>query len=83
MMAICAPSEASFVTMKSGLVVSVPALQLLWRLEEAGMIVKLNDDTSRLLVGPQSRLTAADGRAIRAHRDELIELVKMCDAEAM
>ena len=82
-MPICAPSEPTFVTMKSGLAVSISALRVLWRLEETGMIVKLDDATGRLLVGPQSRLTAADGRAIIAHRDELIELVKMCDAEAM
>lgn len=81
-MQTCSPSE-SVVTMTSGLVVTVPALQLLWRLEDTGMVVKFDEQTGRLLVGPQSRLTAADGRAIRAHRDELIELVKMCDLEAM
>ena len=55
-MPICAPSEPTFVTMKSGLAVSISALRVLWRLEETGMIVKLDNDTGRLLVGPQSRL---------------------------
>ena len=83
-MPICAPSEATFVTMKSGLVVSVPALQLLWRLEEAGMVVKVDAAGRRLLVGPTARLTTADTTAIQTHRDELLELVKMCDViEAM
>lgn len=82
-MATCAPTKPEFVTMQPGLVVSVPALQLLWRLEVAGMVVKVDDQTGRLLVGPTARLTTADDRAIRAHRNELIELVKMCDAQAM
>ncbi len=82
-MATCAPTKPAFVTMQPGLVVSVPALQLLWRLEDAGMVVKVDDQTGRLLVGPTARLTIDDDLAIRAHRNELIELVKMCDAEAM
>lgn len=82
-MSTCSPSEATFVTMRSGLVVSVPALQLLWRFEEAGMVVKLDDQTGRLLVGPTARLTTDDVAAIRDCRDELLELVKMSDVEAM
>lgn len=82
-MPICAPSSTTVVTMRSGLVVTVPALQLLWRLEDTGMVVKLDDQTGRLLVGPTARLTTDDVTAIRDHRDELINLVKMCDAEAM
>ncbi len=82
-MPICAPSEPTVVTMTSGLVVSVPALQLLWRLEDTGMVVKLDKRTGRLLVGPTGRLSAGDVTAIRDHRDELIALVQMCDAEAM
>ena len=51
--------------MKSGLLVSVPALQLLWRLEDTGMVVKIDAQTGRLLVGPTARLTITDDRAIR------------------
>ena len=82
-MVTCAPTRPAFVTMKSGLVISVPALQLLWRLEDTGMMVKLDELTGRLLVGPTARLTADDDREIRAHRNELIELVKMCESQAM
>lgn len=78
-MATYAPTKPAFVTMQPGLVVSVPALQLLWRLEDAGMVVRIDDQTGRLLVGPTARLTTDDDRAIRVHRDELIELVKICD----
>ena len=81
-MATCVPSEPMLVTMQSGLVVSVPALQLLWRLEETGMVIKV-DAVGRLRIGPSARLTAADVTAIRDYRDELIEMVKMCDTEAM
>ena len=77
-MATCAPSEAALVTMKSGLVVRLEALQVLWRLEDDGMVVKV-DDTGRLLVGPTNRLTPADDRAIREYRDEIVALVKMCN----
>ena len=41
--------------------------------------MKIDAQTGRLLVGPTARLTTADDRAIRAHRQELIALVKMCD----
>ena len=82
-MPTCVLSRPAVMTMQSGLVVSVPALQLLWRLEDTGMVVKLDDQTGRLLVGPTARLTADDVTAIRDHRDELVELVKMCDLEAM
>ena len=78
-----ARTSPTLVTMKSGLVISVPALQLLWRLEDTGMTVKLDHRTDRLLVGPTARLTVDDDRSIRAHRNELIELMKMCDVEAM
>ena len=65
--------------MKNGLAVSVHALRLLWRLEGAGMVVKVDKRAGRLLVGPTARLTPTDVTAIREHRDELIELVHMCD----
>ena len=47
------------------------------------MVVKVDDTGGRLLVGPTARLTADDVAAIRDHRDELLQLVKLCDAEAM
>ena len=81
MMATCVPSSPALVTMGSGQVVSVPALKLLWRLEDVGMVVKVTG--GRLLVGPSARLTSADVTAIRGHRDELIEIVQMCVAEVM
>ena len=82
-MVTCAPTRPAFVTMKSGLLVSVPALRLLWRLEDTGMVVKIDEQTGRLLVGPTARLTTADDRAIRAHRSELLALAQMCDEVAM
>lgn len=70
--------EPEFVTMKNGMVVSIDALRLLWRLEEAEMVVRAGG--GRLQVGPRRRLTAADDAAIRVHRDELVALVEMCEA---
>ena len=55
---------------------------MLWSLEERDFDVRLADD-GRLRVAPGSALTAADRAAIRDHHDELVTLVKLCDAEAM
>ena len=63
--------------MRSGLAVSLDALQLLWRLEDDGMVVRL--DGERLQVGPTDRLTDSDDEAIRQHRNELVALVRMVD----
>ncbi len=82
MMTTCVPSETAFVTTKSGLAVSLGSVRLLWRLEDDGMVVKV-DETGRLLVGPASRLTADDDRVIREYRNELIELVKMSRDEVV
>lgn len=74
-MTTCEATE--LVTMKSGLAVSRDALALLWRLEDGGYVVQLDDD--RLQVGPSSRVTDEDDQAIRKYRDELIMLVQMCE----
>ena len=63
--------------MKSGLAVSREALELLWRLEDTGMVIRLENE--RLRVGPADRVSEADDVAIRQYRDELVALVRMCD----
>ena len=68
------------VTMKSGGFVSRDALRLLWELEDRQMVIRVEDD--RLLVGPTARLTDADDLAIRQHRDELKQLVAVCEVVA-
>jgi hypothetical protein len=66
------------VVLRGGLSVSLPALQLLWALEDRRLTIRLDDDGG-LLVGPRTRLTNADRAAIRQHRDELVALVRYCD----
>ena len=68
------------VTLKSGLVVSVEALRVLWDLEDRGFDVKLGDGRPfKVLVGPSNRLTSKDKAAIDMHRDALAELVRYVD----
>lgn len=66
------PSET--VMLMPGMVVSLDALRLLWRLEDRRCIVRLDGD--QLLIGPRHQLTADDRDGIRQHRDQLIALVR-------
>jgi hypothetical protein len=66
------------VTLKYGFVVSLPALQTLWSLEDRGLLVRVDGDA--LVVRPRSRITPDDDRAIREHRVELMALVRNCEA---
>ena len=75
-------SEVETVMLKGGVSVPLPALQLLWNLENRGLTVKL-DDTGALLVGPRGRLTPRDRGAIQRNRDTLARLVTYCCDEAV
>jgi hypothetical protein len=66
------------VTLAGGVTVSLPALQALWSLEDRGFIVSVVDDA--LVIRPRSRITPADDEAIRAHRVELVTLVRYSEA---
>lgn len=67
------------ITLKNGFAVSLPALQVLWDLEARAFSLRLADDGG-LVVSPRGRITPEDDRAIRAHRDELLALVRYCEA---
>ncbi|MBA3638419.1 MAG: hypothetical protein M3451_09640 [Chloroflexota bacterium] len=66
------------VMLQPGCYVPLVALQLLWRLEDAGFRIDLTVD-GRLRIGPRSRLTTADDQSIRQHRDVLVALVRHCE----
>jgi hypothetical protein len=66
------------VTLTPGLTVSLDALKLLWDLEARNCIIRL--DGGQLLIGPRTILTDGDRAGIRQHRDELIALVRHCEA---
>ena len=74
-------SDAPLVVLRPGLSVTQEALELLWDLEDRGLIVRRDDP--ELLVGPRNRLTPADRSAIKAHKDELMSLLRACDAVVM
>jgi hypothetical protein len=71
-------SDPVLVVLKSGLSVPVDALTLLWRLEDRGL--SLRPDGDALVVSPREHLTDDDRAAIRQHRDELLALVRYCEA---
>jgi hypothetical protein len=68
---------AEIVVLGGGLAVPEAALEVLWQLEARGFALAATEDGLR--VSPGSRLTAADAAAIRAHRDELLRLVRFCE----
>jgi hypothetical protein len=67
------------VLLNGGQLVSIHALRLLWGFEDRGCDVRESHDGS-LFVGPRAQLTAEDTGDIRRHRDELLALVRACDA---
>jgi hypothetical protein len=71
-------SATESVVLRGGLAVPLAAVQLLWGLEERGFRLAIEGEA--LVVAPRSQLTRDDDQAIRAHRDELIELIKYCEA---
>ncbi len=66
------------VVLRGGLSVSLAALQVLWELESRGF--EISDEHDMLVVGPKSLITTEDDQSIRAHRDELLMLVKYGEA---
>ena len=70
-------SAPEIVVLADGLSVSLPALELLWRLESDGFDVRLDDDGA-VLVGRIARLSLGDREAIIHHRDHLRALVRYC-----
>lgn len=71
-------SSNSLVVLRDGLSVELGSLQVLWRLEDRGLSIRIGDD-GQLRVGPRADLTAGDHAAIRAHRDAIVQLVRYCD----
>lgn len=75
-MPTASPSET--VTLRGGLTVTLPALQLLWSLEERGFNLRVGP-SGRLVVSPASRLTPDERAALREHRDAIVALVRYCE----
>lgn len=65
--------ESEIVTLRGGIVASLPALQLGWALEARGF--RLSAANGRLLVQPHYALSDADILAIESHRVELLRLI--------
>lgn len=72
-------TSSDLVTLGGGLCVPLPALRLLWSLEDRGFSVSV-DAENYLVVSPRFRLTPDDDQAIRHHRHQLIALVRHVEA---
>lgn len=73
-------STDAYVTLKGGLVVPLPALQVAWGLEDRGFDLHLADDGA-LLVSPRDAITDEDRAVIRRWKLHLAALVAYCDRE--
>jgi hypothetical protein len=71
-------SATETVLLRGGLSVPLPALRLLWDLEQRGFHVRQAEDGA-LLVSPRSKLTPGDDQAIRIYKDGIKALVAACE----
>jgi hypothetical protein len=67
------------VTLKGGIVVSVDALKLLWSLEDRGCDVRVDGGGALRLLG---KVTERDREAVRAHQQDVLNIVRYCAASA-
>lgn len=75
-------SGSDFVTLRSGLVLPVAALQIAWNLEARGLHLRRAEDGA-LVVGPRERLTEADRAAIRQWRAHLLAIAAEAEAAVL
>jgi hypothetical protein len=67
--------SSELVVLRGGLSVPLPALQILWDLEQRCFSVTVSED-GLLKVRPGEQLTEHDRQRIRQHRDALVMLVQ-------
>jgi len=70
-----------FVTLKSGLIVSVDAIRFLLDLESRGLDLVPDDDGYGLLAGPLERITPEDRLAIRQWRHHIHAILAYAQQE--
>jgi hypothetical protein len=73
------PLPDGYVSLLLGPSVPVAALQLVWRLEERGFTMRV-DQSGELLVSPGSRLSAEDREQLRRLRRAVTAIVEYCDS---
>jgi hypothetical protein len=70
-------SDSDLVTLADGLVVPLPALQVLWRLEDRGLNLQVVD--SDIIVRPSGALTDAERGEIRRLKPHIVALLVYCN----
>jgi hypothetical protein len=61
-----------------GTLIPDPALRLLWSLEERGVDMRIDGD-STILMKPMSRISASDRDLIRRYKAHLLILIRGCN----
>ncbi len=75
-----AETDSELITLRGGLTVPLPALQMLWNLEDRGLDVQV--DGADIIVRPRGQLTADDRAAIGRLKPHLLQLIAYCEREA-
>jgi hypothetical protein len=68
--------DSELVTLRGGLTVPLPALQVLWDLEHRGLDLQV--EGADIVVRPRGVLTDADRAEIRRLKPDLIALIAYC-----
>jgi hypothetical protein len=68
--------DSDLVTLRDGRVVPLPALQILWMLEDRGLDLQLDGDD--IVVRPRGQLTDDDRAQIRRLKPHLVALIAYC-----
>lgn len=72
-------SASDFVFLTGGLTVPLPALQVLWRLENRGVSFALDGDG--IIARPRATLTEDDRAVIRRYRQHIIAILTYQEQE--
>lgn len=73
-------SASDFVYLRGGLTVPLPALQVLWSLEDRGVRLMLEGEDG-IIARPRTLLTDQDRVDIRHWRSHVIAVLRYCEQE--
>jgi hypothetical protein len=72
-------NASNFVTLAGGLTVPLPALQVLWNLEDRGVYLRLDGDG--IIATPRTALTDADRATVKRWRAHVVALLQYCQQQ--
>jgi hypothetical protein len=72
-------SASDYVCLSGGLTVPLPALRVLWNLEDRGVHLRLDGDG--IVATPRTSLTDADRAAVKRWRGHVVALLQYCQQQ--